>query len=279
LATNSDPGRGVAQFANGATGVAARVWALATWSSGAAWLAGVLWLVWRRWRTAAQLRHIVRDELPVDARAIQESLSQWPSSRRMPAILSSRTLPVPIVCGVLRPRIIVPESLLRPESAPLLTDVFLHELSHVLRRDPLAAVIQWLATVLYWPHPLIHVVSRQLSAAREDLCDNFVLQHRSPADYSRTLLQLAEGLSERRLPSAALAMLPRWSNLEARVAGLLDPRRVTGVRNLRGRGRGGDSGGGRTARSTGGGGRRGAERRRCSRCGLVAADDCRDGGG
>ncbi len=206
------------------------------------WFIGVVYFLLRWVRIGMQLRRIVRDARSIIPASGGRQPAEWAGNPSFTPLFpqlgiaqlsASRSLPVPIVYGILRPRIIIPESLLRPGAEDLLRDVLLHELSHVRRRDPFVHLLQRLATVLYWPHPLVYILDRQLSATREDLCDNHVLQHRRPADYARTLLQLTEEIPTGAWPQAAVAMLPQWCSLEQRVAALLNPRRSTGVRNSR----------------------------------------------
>jgi beta-lactamase regulating signal transducer with metallopeptidase domain len=236
------PDPGATQASPTSANVAIRPGVLATSLVVMVWFIGVVYLMLRWVRTAMQLRRTVRASRSIIPASGGRQPAEWTDitssapllpQLRLAKVASSRTLPVPIVYGVFRPRIIIPESLLRPGAEDLLRDVLIHELSHVLRRDPLVHLLQRLATILYWPHPLVYFVDRQLSATREDLCDNHVLQHRRPADYARTLLQLTEGISVGTCPQAALAMLPQWSSLEQRVAALLDPGRPTSVRNAR----------------------------------------------
>jgi hypothetical protein len=64
-----------------------------------------------------------------------------------------------------------------------------------------------------------------LDRAREELCDNYVLQTVGPAEYSRTLLTVAQSLSA--MPNGCFAptLVQSARHLEDRVAGLLNSRR------------------------------------------------------
>ena len=113
-----------------------------------------------------------------------------------------------------------------------LRDVLVHEIAHVLRWDPLVALLQQIAAVLYWPHPLVHWLNLRLARSREEVCDNFVLRVGDPCEYARTLLQLSEGLFAAKAQRVGLALAEgRWT-LHDRISGILDPRRnaVTAVK-------------------------------------------------
>ena len=84
---------------------------------------------------------------------------------------------------------------------------------------------QQVAAVLFWVHPGVHWLNRQIGRAREEICDNFVLKKTDRADYAQLLLELAEQCAAWRLKVRSLGILgSRWT-LENRIAGLLDPER------------------------------------------------------
>ena len=106
-----------------------------------------------------------------------------------------------------------------------LRDVLIHECAHLVRRDHHVSVMQLVARALFWPLPPVHLMNRELSRAREEVCDNFVLRRGDPVAYARTLLEIAESAPGPACTSPALGLLQgRW-RLEDRVAGLLDERR------------------------------------------------------
>jgi hypothetical protein len=73
-----------------------------------------------------------------------------------------------------------------------LRDVLVHECAHLRQHHHLSALAETLAAILFWPHPLVRGVCRELAAAREEVCDNFVLCGGDAARYARTLVTLAE---------------------------------------------------------------------------------------
>ena len=46
------------------------------------------------------------------------------------------------------------------------------------------ALLQRIAGVLYWPHPLVHWLNVRLARLREEVCDNFVLRSGDPCEYA-----------------------------------------------------------------------------------------------
>ena len=185
------------------------------------------WLVHRLRRSARPL-----DDPAVDQ--FQEDVSHTLGVRRFPRILVSHRVATPVALGVLRPMILLPERLIGEISVDELRDVLLHELAHISRRDTLFVLMQEVARALYWPIVSVHALIRELTRAREELCDNHVLQRRDALSYGETLLHLAE-LSRQARPLAAAVGILHWrGELERRIAGLLQEGRSTMTRSNRG---------------------------------------------
>jgi hypothetical protein len=100
-------------------------------------------------------------------------------------------------------------------------------MAHIFRHDHWLGILQRLAAAAFWPHPLVHLVNRQLCRAREEICDNHVLRCEDAPGYARVLLLLSSQPKGTAAPSTASGLArPGW-RLEERVAGLLDERRNT----------------------------------------------------
>ena len=144
----------------------------------------------------------------------------------LPPVVTSPTVRGPVAVGLLRPRVILPEGLAESLASDSLRDVLVHECAHVVRLDAWVGLLQRLAGVIFWPHPLVHYASGQLTRAREEVCDNHVLRCGDPRGYARTLLALTEQCLPMGAVRPGLGLLgARWT-LADRVAGLLDTRRI-----------------------------------------------------
>ena len=197
------------------------------------WAAGALLLMVRFLGGVRRAADLVGSSRPIDAGAWREVLDHVRVTLAVPGlppIATADRLAGPVAVGVFRPRVIVPEGLAEMIGGGALHDVLVHECAHLLRRDPVVGVLQWLAAVLFWPHPFVHYLNRQLARAREEVCDNYVLRHGDARSYASTLLELTERCHPAGRSIGALGLFgPRWS-LAERVAGLLDRGRVAMTR-------------------------------------------------
>jgi beta-lactamase regulating signal transducer with metallopeptidase domain len=144
----------------------------------------------------------------------------------LPPVVTSPAVGAPVAVGLWCPRVILPAGLAEWLAGDALRDVLVHECAHVVRHDAWVGLLQRFTGVFFWPHPLVHYASGQLTQAREEVCDNYVLRCSDPRDYARTLLALTEQCLPMGGARPGLGLLgARWT-LAERVADLLDTRRI-----------------------------------------------------
>ncbi|MCK4626157.1 MAG: hypothetical protein KAV00_12645, partial [Phycisphaerae bacterium] len=145
--------------------------------------------------------------------------------RRDMILLQSDQEPMPMVWGVLRPRLLLPTE--ADEWSPQRQRVvLLHELAHTRRHDCLAKMIAHVACSLYWFNPMCWVAFKLMQKEAEAACDDLVLAsgHR-PSDYATHLLEIASGLKSGILTAYSSIAMARKSKLEGRLLAILDPKR------------------------------------------------------
>lgn len=145
--------------------------------------------------------------------------------RRSVQLRSTVRVRTPMAGGLWRALVLLPVTAERWPAAR--RDVVLsHELVHHAHHDPLRHAIVRLAVALLWFHPLAWLAARQALLAREQACDERVVELGArPSEYARELLDLAETLpASRSLPAAVLPMIQR-SLLEKRLMSILTRRR------------------------------------------------------
>ena len=177
------------------------------------WLLGTLVVVTLAIRRTLRFRKLLRHARPAPdaARRRLEFLASRLGSTRVPTLLWLDARLSPLACGWgRRRRIVVPAQLwetLDPEGRDTM---LLHELAHLHRRDNIVRLVEVLATLLYWWHPVTWWARRALHQAEEECCDAWVVATLPNARraYADALLECVDfiAVSPRTLPLAARAM-------------------------------------------------------------------------
>ncbi len=153
----------------------------------------------------------------------RQNRASWIESIPM---MESKLAPMPMVYGTFRQSIILPEGFSTSDSESQTVQVLIHELAHIYRKDSIVCGLQRFLAILWWPNPLIHWLNREVSEAREEICDNFVLQHSHPIAYAETLLAYAQRFTQIGQGRISLGLYARPRTLEQRIEGLLSDHRV-----------------------------------------------------
>ena len=202
----------------------------AAWEAAAGFLAGLLkspgfWLgLWGLgaavsllWYLGSYLlfsRTLGRSLRPA-AGALLRQFREAGAPRRLRLCISSAAA-TPMLMGLFRPRLVLPE---REYSPQMLKNIFLHELTHYRRGDLIFKWFAVLVTALHWFNPLVYLARRELDRACEMSCDESLLRRMDLQDkrsYGETLLSLAAaGSLPRRLVATSFATEKR--NLRERL--------------------------------------------------------------
>ncbi|RPI15770.1 MAG: hypothetical protein EHM65_03865, partial [Acidobacteriales bacterium] len=136
-------------------------------------------------------------------------------------VLLSEAVAIPVVCGIRRPRVVLPDEAVSWPAARL-EMVLGHEGMHIARQDTRTYALARLACALYWPNPLVWWAAGRLRREAEQACDDGVLNGgASAAEYAGQLVQIVVSLQAAgRLLEGDLAM-GRISELEQRLKALL----------------------------------------------------------
>jgi type II secretory pathway component GspD/PulD (secretin)/beta-lactamase regulating signal transducer with metallopeptidase domain len=131
----------------------------------------------------------------------------------------------PAVCGLFRPVILLPQSLVDRLSIGQLRAVLLHEAIHLRRGDVWANCAQAVLQIVYWWHPLLWLANARIRRVREEAVDDAVmLALRDDAEiYAPTLLEVAKLAFNRPLASLGLVgILESRSALRQRIERLVN---------------------------------------------------------
>ena len=116
----------------------------------------------------------------------------------------------PAVIGVIRPTILLPLAMIENKTDTEIEPLIAHELIHVRRGDLWWAMLQMVATVLFWFHPLVWVASKMLTRESERCCDEETIAELGcrPAEYARRLLEVLERKHQLRVAPALPGVRP-----------------------------------------------------------------------
>jgi beta-lactamase regulating signal transducer with metallopeptidase domain/TolA-binding protein len=106
----------------------------------------------------------------------------------------SKNMLSPAACGLFKPVILMPASLLENLSRKKLRAVLIHELAHIKRGDLWVSFIQTILQIAYFYNPLLWLANAVVRGIREKAVDEMVLTKLGDeADsYSTTLIDIAE---------------------------------------------------------------------------------------
>jgi bla regulator protein BlaR1 len=97
----------------------------------------------------------------------------------------------PGVFGILRPVLYLPDGIAEHLDDAQLDAIFLHELTHIRRRDNLTASLHMLVEAVFWFHPLVWWMGARLVEERERACDEEVVRLGSdPEVYAESILKI-----------------------------------------------------------------------------------------
>ncbi len=201
------------------------LWALGLWGLGA-FVVGLGWLA--ATLAAYRLVALARPETDEEWGVLAEHARRLSGLDEPVRLLRSDALEVPIAWGLGRPAVVL------PASADEWTEdrreaVLLHEMAHLRRRDAWTQVIAQVAVSLHWPNPLAWWGYRRFLDAREQACDDAVIQGGArPSAYAAHLVGVARALRRDRLALAGVAPMARKAPLEGRITSILDAERRRG---------------------------------------------------
>jgi beta-lactamase regulating signal transducer with metallopeptidase domain/biopolymer transport protein ExbD len=184
-----------------------------------------------RWR---QITRMVSQAAPPSAEIsrLLEQTCRQAGYARTPVVRVAGKPMSPAVCGLLRPVILLPQSLVNELSTDQLRAVLLHEIAHVRRADVWVNCAQGLLQLVYWWHPLLWLANARIRRLREEAVDDAVILalRGDSGIYAPTLLAVARLALNRSLAGLGLVgILESRNALRQRVERLLSvttPRRA-----------------------------------------------------
>lgn len=113
--------------------------------------------------------------------------------RRSVQVLQSAIVHAPVVAGYFKPFVLLPTSIISEMPMQQLEAILAHELAHVRRVDYVVNLFQTLFETVFFYHPAVWWISKQIRTEREHCCDDIVVSALdNRADYGRALLAVTQ---------------------------------------------------------------------------------------
>ena len=143
---------------------------------------------------------------------------------KTPKLLISLKAEVPMAIGWLKPVVLLPASMVTGLDSSQLEMLILHELAHIRRHDYFVNFLQTLIELLFFFHPSVHWIGKQMRNEREYCSDDIAVQHCGDAiAYAHTLTDTASLCAKGHLHTIpTMAMAASGGDLKARVLRLVD---------------------------------------------------------
>ncbi len=175
------------------------------------WLLGsVGWFAWQGWSvvrfTQVFLRYARRG--PPVLQNLAQRLAQQMGIPRAPEVWLLPAVVSPMLWSVGgKPRILFPRDLLSRLDEGAVATLLTHELAHYRRGDHRVRLLEFLASGLFWWHPVLWLARRELEISEEKCCDAWVVSQFPAAQrqYADALLATVDFLTETHPPLPATA--------------------------------------------------------------------------
>lgn len=125
----------------------------------------------------------------------------------------------PGIFGIFRATLLWPEGVSEQLSDGHLDAIIAHEVSHVRRRDNLAAAVHMLVQAIFWFHPLVWCIGARLVEERERACDQDVLDSGVERRvYAESIVKICEFCLQSPVPCISGVT---GADLKQRIAGIM----------------------------------------------------------
>ncbi len=196
---------------------------------GIIWLLGFFLLLGRLFYGATSLHGFKKGLTKIEDVRLDNILREAQKSFRLkslPEVYASKSAKSPVVLGIARPLIVLPQRVYRKLNNKEIRSILFHELSHIYHKDQVTGVLQRIVTAIYWWNPFVHTLSTDFSKAREEVSDNHAIMGNTSREYAECLVNLAEkAVLLNRLPFLRGLAIPHIP-LKERITQILSKERI-----------------------------------------------------
>ncbi|MDB2438433.1 M56 family metallopeptidase [Hellea sp.] len=155
---------------------------------GAGWISLQLYRHIKYWHLLNDLSSPTNDRVA----GLAQKASDIIGLRKLPKIKTAPKDIGPIVSGIFRPLIILPQNFEKIYTQDEQLYALCHEMAHIKRYDLVAALGLLIFRAVNWYNPLVHYAARRFCLDQEAACDAFLLTRFKASDkvgYAQTLLK------------------------------------------------------------------------------------------
>jgi len=140
---------------------------------------------------AQRLKSYKTSNAPASWNARLKQLSKSIGINRNIQLLESAIVKVPMVIGFFKPVILLPLGIISGLTTDQLEAILAHELAHIKRNDYLVNVFQTIIEVLFFFHPAIWWISKNIREERENACDDIAISiHKNGIALAKALAKI-----------------------------------------------------------------------------------------
>ena len=148
-----------------------------------------------------------------------------------PILIVTQHVSSPVLLGALRPKVLLPASLVEKVSPEALRHLFLHELTHLKRGDIWANWLWSLTLCIHWFNPMLWFAGRCIARDRELACDESVLDtlptNTQRIDYGQALLAITRYTGPIQRSAGWVGILENQPMLKRRIKMIANYRHAT----------------------------------------------------
>jgi len=148
------------------------------------------------------------------------------ATHKIPRLLRSKAAATPMLIGLFRPAIVLPD---REYTPAQLQSILLHELTHMRRLDIAIKWLSLLTCVLHWFNPLAWLARREINRTCELSCDEAVIRNMdtdNKRDYGNTLIDVATS-TKIPMPVLSTTMCQEKRALKERLTSIMKSKKHT----------------------------------------------------
>lgn len=150
---------------------------------------------------------------------LEECKSRMGILRKIP-IVYEKYIDTPAVFGLIRPKILIKKGIAKKLSAEEKRYIFLHELSHLKRKDIITNWIMMILLTINWFNPIIWVSFMKIWEDGEEACDAYVLSYLNETEqknYGATIINLEKIMLRPQFTFGISRMVSNKSSIKRRI--------------------------------------------------------------